>query len=242
MLSSSSSRRGGMKYSMAARSFPSGLRIGVTAIGQSCVGAIIRKPSGSRCRRPRRTTNVRRTVRIGLHELARQPQPLAQIEPPGHRGNEIVGALLDLETVAMHGRNNAAQPRTSLKKRYLALGASSRNRCAAASPEIPPPITAIRRVSGKHIETGPMSLCESCQPDYFTQSQPFLPVEFSRTTAATTARENFKNFVLARPKVSVTLSPNEAAAADRDPAGSCRAIRTPDRVSRFSRPSIRGSG
>ena len=62
------------------------------------------------------------TVRIGLHELARQPQTLAQIEPPRHGGNEIVGALLDLETVAMHGGKDAAQPRTGLKKRHLALG------------------------------------------------------------------------------------------------------------------------
>ena len=37
-----------MKYSKAARSLPSGLRIGVTASGHSRVGAIIRKPSGSR--------------------------------------------------------------------------------------------------------------------------------------------------------------------------------------------------
>ncbi len=48
MLSSPSSFRGGMKYSQAARNFPSGLRIGVTASGHNRVGAIIRKPSGRR--------------------------------------------------------------------------------------------------------------------------------------------------------------------------------------------------
>ena len=60
MLSSSSLFRGGMKYSHAERSLPSGLKIGVTASGHICVGAIIKKPSGRRCKRPRRTTNVRR--------------------------------------------------------------------------------------------------------------------------------------------------------------------------------------
>jgi len=47
-----------MKYSSAARSLPSGLRIGVTASGHICVGAIIRNPSGNRYNRPARTTNV----------------------------------------------------------------------------------------------------------------------------------------------------------------------------------------
>ncbi len=56
MLSSLSSRRGGMKYSSPARSFPNGLRIGVRANGHKRVGAIIRKPSGNLCNRPRRIT------------------------------------------------------------------------------------------------------------------------------------------------------------------------------------------
>ncbi len=62
-------------------------------------------------------------VRVGLHELVCQPQTLAQIEPPRHGGNEIVGTLLDLETVAMHGGNHAAQPRTGLEERHFATGA-----------------------------------------------------------------------------------------------------------------------
>ena len=62
------------------------------------------------------------TVGVRLHELARQPQTLAQAEPPRHRGNEIVGTLFDLEPVAMDGRDDASQPRTGLKERDLGLG------------------------------------------------------------------------------------------------------------------------
>ena len=132
-----------MKYSIAARSLPSGLRIGVTASGHSCVGAIIRKPSGSRCSRPRRTTNVRRYAGLVCIELIGQPQPLAEVDAPGDRGDEVVGALFDLKAVAVDAskaRRPAAAPASKSVKRHA--GRNSISRCAAASPAMPPPMTA----------------------------------------------------------------------------------------------------
>ena len=72
-----------MKYSSAARSFPNGLRIGVTASGQIRVGAIIMNPSGSGHNRPWRTTKVCRQPGLVWTSLAVQPQPPAQGQAPG---------------------------------------------------------------------------------------------------------------------------------------------------------------
>ena len=120
MLSSASSARGGMKYSIAARSLPSGLRIGVTASGQSRVGAIIKKPSGSRCSRPRRTTNVRRYAGLVCTSWSPSPSRLQRFDAPGDGGDEVVGALLDLKAVFVDGREHAAEPRPGLEQRQLA--------------------------------------------------------------------------------------------------------------------------
>ena len=111
-----------MKYSIAARSLPSGLRIGVTASGQSRVGAIIRNPSGRRCSRPRQTTNVRRYA--GLVPISWSPSPsrLQRFTPQGIGRDEVVGALLDLKTVFVDRRKNAAEPRPGLEQRQFATG------------------------------------------------------------------------------------------------------------------------
>ncbi len=58
---------------------------------------------------------------VRADELLAQPQPLAEIQSPGDGGDEVVGALFDLKPLLMHRRNNAAQPRTRLEKRQLAV-------------------------------------------------------------------------------------------------------------------------
>ena len=41
--------------------------------------------------------------RVGLDELIAQSQPPAQFQPPGDRGDEVVGALLDLKPILPDG-------------------------------------------------------------------------------------------------------------------------------------------
>ena len=60
--------------------------------------------------------------RIGSKQLITQPEPLAEIQAPGHGGDEVVGALLDLKTVLVDRRNDAAQPRPCLEERQFASG------------------------------------------------------------------------------------------------------------------------
>ena len=151
MLSSPSSRRGGMKYSRAARSFPRGLRIGVTAIGQSCVGAIIMKPSGRRCRRPRRTTNVRRQFELVCTSWPVSPRRRHRSRPHGTVVMKLSALCSTWKPSRWTVETTPPSREPASKSVTWHWGASSRNRCAAASPEIPPPITAIRRVSGKRI-------------------------------------------------------------------------------------------
>ena len=82
--------------------------------------------------------------RVGLDELIGQPQPPAKFDAPGDRGNEVVGALLDLEAV-VGGRSRARRPAAARPPAASGCsGASSTSRWAAARPAIPPPITAIR--------------------------------------------------------------------------------------------------
>ncbi len=151
MLSSASSRRGGMKYSRPARSLPNGLRIGVSAMDQSCVGAIIKNPSGRWCSRPRRTTNVRRQFALVCTSWSASPSCL-------HRSSAQGTVVIKLSALCSTwnpprwtvertppGREPASNSVT------WQPGASSRSRKAAASPEIPPPTTAIRRFSVKFI-------------------------------------------------------------------------------------------
>ena len=59
--------------------------------------------------------------RVGLDEPIAQPEAPAQIEPPGHGGDEVVGALLDLETLLVDGPEDAAQSRAAFQKDKLTM-------------------------------------------------------------------------------------------------------------------------
>ena len=53
--------------------------------------------------------------RVGLHELIGQAESLAQFHPPRDGGDEVVGALFDLKTVAVDRGKHPPQPCASLQ-------------------------------------------------------------------------------------------------------------------------------
>ena len=137
-----------MKYSSAARSLPSGLRIGVTASGHRRVGAIIKKPSGRWQSRPLRTTNVLRCA--GLVWISSSSMPI-RLHRPTPQGTVVMklSALCSTWnpcswTVSSTPPNRDAASNSTKRQ----PGCNSTSRWAAANPEMPPPITAMRRSNG----------------------------------------------------------------------------------------------
>ncbi len=143
-LSSPSSLRRGTKYSHASRILPSGLRIGVLITGQIRAGAINANPSGTARNRPRRTTNARRPAAlVGINSS----------DSPIRRQRSTANGRFVIKLSApcsikkpSHRSVYSDPPRRGPASNSVtaACGSNSPIRCAAASPAIPPPITAIR--------------------------------------------------------------------------------------------------
>ena len=81
---------------------------------------------------------------VGGQQLVAQPDPAAEVHAPRHVGDEVVGPAFDQKAVLRNvSRTPPSRPAAS-RSVISTVRASSVRRWAAASPEIPPPITATR--------------------------------------------------------------------------------------------------
>ena len=104
----------GSSRSRPMRSFPGQEKRRLRKKGPSRVGTASIMPSGSGCRRPRRSTKI---VRVsGLVGMSRSPRPSGATEGEAFRllGQDRVGAGLDDETVHGVGADDAAVARRRL--------------------------------------------------------------------------------------------------------------------------------
>jgi hypothetical protein len=80
---------------------------------QKAVGQRVQSPPPHHERPPMRRT--------GLDKLVGQSESLAELDAPGNRGDEVVGALFDLKSILADGGNHAAEPAGRFEQRHLAL-------------------------------------------------------------------------------------------------------------------------
>ena len=143
-LSSCGVLRRGITYSAARRSLPGQLRMGVVTIGQMRCGAMIARPSGMRCKRPRHTTCTPLGTVFVLTSSASRPIRQHKSTPHGRRLSMLSGPSSKQKpsccSVCM------TPPSRSLdSNRWMSSAESSAaSRSAAASPLIPPPTIATR--------------------------------------------------------------------------------------------------